>query len=135
MRLCNFSPAALVPHLDRKLHRRRKPMKRPLALALGLVLGFSATAAFAQRADRNVDLPIVRSLNWFGFVAGDDIRAACTPGSRDRIRLVYNALWEEQVRTYEINLQADGTAGLNIGVLVDQGNVSSVTIAAGEDAL
>ena len=87
--------------------------------------------AWAQRPDRNVDQPIVRSLNWFAYVGGDDIRAACRPGERSRIRLVYNALWEEQVRTYEIFLQPDGTAGLNIGVLADQGaatNVSSIFI-------
>ena len=47
------------------------------------------------------------------------------PGGRNRLRLIYNALWEEQVRTYEIFLQPDGTAGLNIGVLADQGNVGS----------
>jgi hypothetical protein len=109
-------------------------MKLSFAIALGLVFGLSATAS-AQRADRNVDMPIVRSVNWFGFVGGDDIRASCVSGGRDRLRLVYNALWEEQVRTYEIYLQPDGTAGLNVGVLADQGSVSAVTIAAGEDAL
>ncbi len=35
--------------------------------------------------------------------------------------MIYNALWEEQVRAYEIYLQPDGVAGMNIGVLVDQG--------------
>ncbi len=57
-------------------------MKLLFALVLGSVFGLSA-AASAQRADRNVDMPIVRSLNWFSFVGGDDIRAACAPGSRD----------------------------------------------------
>ncbi len=51
------------------------------------------------------------------------------------MRLVYNALWEEQVRTYEIYLQTNGTAGLNVGILADQGNVSALAIASGEDAL
>jgi hypothetical protein len=103
-------------------------------LALGLVL-FSSTTAFAQRANRNVDTPVVRSLNWFGYVGGDDIRAACTPGGRNHIRLVYNALWEEQVRTYEIFLQPDGTAGLNFGVLADQGDVSNLLVGSGGDVL
>jgi len=58
----------------------------------------------------------VRSLNWFSYVAAEDIRAACRPGGRNRLRLVYNALWEEQVRAYEVFLQPDGTAGVNIGV-------------------
>jgi hypothetical protein len=95
-------------------------MNKVMAAALGLTMAV-ASAAWAQRPDRNVDQPIVRSLNWFSYVASDDIRAACRPGGRDRLRLVYNALWEEQVRTYELFLQPDGTAGLNIGVLVDQG--------------
>jgi hypothetical protein len=109
-------------------------MKLLFALVLGSAFGFSATAS-AQRADRNVDMPIVRSINWFGFVGGDDIHASCASGGRDRVRLTYNALWEEQVRAYEIYLQADGTAGLNVGVLADQGNVSALTLAAGEDVL
>ena len=107
-------------------------MMKVMAAALGLTFAV-ATAAWAQRSERNVDQPIVRSLNWFSYVAGDDIRAACRPGERSRVRLVYNALWEEQVRTYELFLQPDGTAGLNMGVLVDQGpatNVSSIFIGS-----
>ena len=105
-------------------------MKRIMAAALGLTLGMVSTAG-AQRADRSVDQPIVRSLNWFSYVAAEDIRAACRPGGRNRVRLIYNALWEEQVRAYEVFLQPDGTAGLNIGVLADQAPatiVSSITI-------
>jgi hypothetical protein len=109
-------------------------MRLAPVVALGLVL-FSAATAFAQRANRNVDTPVVRSLNWFGYVGGDDIRAACTPGGRNHIRLVYNALWEEQVRTYEIFLQPDGTAGLNFGVLADQGDVSNFLVGSGGDVL
>jgi hypothetical protein len=114
------------------LAKEGRNMKRIMVAALGLSLSMMTTA-WAQRADRNVDQPVVRSLNWFGYVAAEDIRAACRPGSRNRLRLVYNALWEEQVRTYEIFLQPDGTAGLNVGVLVDQGpatDVSSITIGA-----
>jgi len=93
----------------------------------------AACGAWAQRADRNVEQPIVRSFNWFDYVAGDDVRAACKPGGRSRVRLVYNAIWEEQVRTYEVFLQPDGTAGLNIGVLADQGVVANVLINEGAD--
>src|SRR5438105_4793936 len=106
--------------LVRKLHGKEgRIMKRIMAAALGLTLAMASTAS-AQRADRNVDQPIVRSLNWFSYVAAEDIRAACRPGGRSRLRLIYNALWEEQVRAYELFLQPDGTAGLNIGVLADQ---------------
>jgi len=55
----------------------------------------------------DVDNPLTRKFTWISFLAGDDIRAACQPGSPDRFRLVYNGHWNEQVRVYEI-----GFAGL-----------------------
>src|SRR5471030_2730397 len=90
----------------------------------------ASSAAFAQRPEQRIDQPLTRSLNWFAYVGGDDIREACRPGGRNRIRLIYNALWEEQVRTYEFILQPDGTAGLTTRVLADQGLVTSVIIGS-----
>lgn len=96
------------------------------SLPLIVILVMSAgSTALAQRPDRNVDKPIVRSFHWFDYVAADDIRRSCEVGGRNRLRLVYNALWEEQVRTYEIFLQPDGTAGLTIGVLDGRGAVTN----------
>jgi hypothetical protein len=104
--------------------------------AVALALAFAAAVpAWAQRADRNVDLPVVRSVSWFGYVGGDDIRAACQPGTRSHIRLIYNALWEEQVRAYDLFPQPDGTAGLNVGVLADQGNVATLSVSNGLDVM
>lgn len=105
-------------------------MRLVMALLLATV---AIVPAMAQRPDRNVDQPIVRSFHWFSYVAGDDIREACVPGGRNRVRLVYNAIWEEQVRTYEIFLQPDGVAGLNIGVLSDQGRANSISIGSPGD--
>ena len=99
-----------------------------------LVAG-SGTAALAQRADDKVNPPISRSANWFAYVGANDIRQVCTPGGRNRLRLIYNALYEEQVRTYEIFLQPDGVAGMSMGVLADQGNVSNITIGRAADVL
>ncbi|MBS0540791.1 MAG: hypothetical protein JSR47_18665 [Proteobacteria bacterium] len=100
------------------------------AVAFGLAWSLAAAGpSWAQRAGPNVDAPVLRTFNWFGYVGGDDIRDRCRPGSRNRIRLVYNGLWEEQVRTYELTLQPDGTAGLDVGVLADQGDLSSLLIA------
>ena len=121
-------PARLV----QKLHGKEgKNMKKAMAAALGLTFAIASTA-WAQRPAPSVDQLIVRSLNWFSYVASEDIRVGCQPGARSRMRLIYNALWEEQVRTYELFLQPDGTAALNTGVLVDQGtatNVSSILIS------
>lgn len=109
-------------------------MGRVFAAACGLILA-ATSAALAQRPDRNVELPIVRSIHWFDYVAGNDIRAACGKDGRNRLRLVYNAIYDEQVRTYEIFLQPDGTAGMNVGVLADQGNVSNLALFDGSDVL
>jgi hypothetical protein len=109
-------------------------MKAVLAAVLTLGL-LTPMAAAAQRADRYVDPPIVRSFNWFSYVGGNDIREACGKDGRGRLRLVYNAIYDEQVRTYEVFLQPDGTAGLEIGVLADQGDVSSLRIGDAGDVL
>jgi hypothetical protein len=98
-----------------------------------LGLAFVASSAAAQRADRKVEQPIVRSFNWFTYVAGDDIHGACGTDGRNRLRLVYNAIYNEQVRVYEIYLQPDGTAGMTVGVLADQGDVSNLSIADPSD--
>ena len=49
-------------------------MKWMSVAAFGLALAASPMAS-AQRPDRYVDPPIVRSFNWFAYVGGDDIRA------------------------------------------------------------
>ena len=109
-------------------------MKWTFGIALGLALA-AASPASAQRTDRYVDPPIVRSFNWFSYVGGSDIREACNKEGRNRLRLTYNAIYSEQVRTYEVFLQPDGTAGLNIGVLADQGVVSNLLLRDGGDVL
>ncbi len=53
--------------------------------------------------------PVVRKATWFSYLDGTDIRTACGEGAPDRYRLVYNARYEQQVRSYEIT--ADGTGG------------------------
>jgi hypothetical protein len=109
-------------------------MKWMSAAAFALALAASSMAS-AQRPDRYVDPPIVRSFNWFAYVGGDDIRANCGKDGRNRMRLIYNAIYSEQVRTYELFLQPDGTTGLGIDVLADQGVVSNLLMNNGGDAL
>ena len=103
-------------------------MKAKSAMAVLALLIGGAVAACDMPPERAVDMPLTRTLNWFAYAGGDDIRAACTPQGRSRIRLVYNALWEEQVRTYEVFLQPDGTAGIATRVLADQGVVTNVLV-------
>src|SRR5215813_10182543 len=64
-------------------------------------------AACSYRGD--IDNPVVRKVSWFSYLDGTDIRVACTEGAQDRYRLVYNARYEEQLRSYEV--VADGGGG------------------------
>ncbi len=77
---------------------------RRFAFTAVAALGLAACTTFDGLADN----PVERSLTWFSFVAGDDIRAACTTGSPDQYRFVYNAVYERQIRAYELRLGADG---------------------------
>jgi hypothetical protein len=68
---------------------------------LVLILG-SALALGACTADGGTGNPITRPFQWFSYANGDDIRASCVPGGNAKYRLIYNALYEEQVRVYNI---------------------------------
>lgn len=72
-------------------------MIRPL-LRLAAFLALTGTAA-AQGIPTN---PIGRTFQWPDIMAGNDIRAACAPGAPERWRFVYNAIYSEQVRSYDI---------------------------------
>jgi hypothetical protein len=61
------------------------------------------------------DFPVFRSFGWFRFLDGRDIRQACGSAGDDRYRLVFNAVWGEQVRIYEITT---GPGGANLATRV-----------------
>ncbi len=86
------------------------------ALALGLGLAASLLGC-APREGALAD-PLQRNFQWFNYVGGVDIRSACGPTSPPRYRFVYNAVWEEQVRTYDLErLPAGQGALLKINVI------------------
>lgn len=92
----------------------------PLAAATAFVLGLAACTYTGE----DIGNPFRRKVQWFSFVEGADIAAACAPGSAERFRLVYNALWDQQVRIYEWDAQG---AELKISV-VRRGNVATITL-------
>jgi hypothetical protein len=77
---------------------------RRFAVTAVATLGLAACTTF----EGSVDNPVERSLTWFSYVAGDDIRAACSTNSPDQYRFVYNAVYERQIRAYDLHLSADG---------------------------
>lgn len=60
--------------------------------------------ALAGCADTsNVDNPLLARFSWFQYLAGQDIKAACTTAEAPaRYRFVYNAVFDEQVRAYDL---------------------------------
>ncbi len=77
------------------------PMRR-LVVLLALA-GCTATGI--------ADDPITRTFQWGDVMAGNDIRRSCGPGAPERWRFIYNGVYSEQVRVYEID-----TGGLDARV-------------------
>jgi hypothetical protein len=76
----------------------------------------------------NVDTPVVGRLQWFSFIGGDDIRRQCAPGAPARYRFVYNAVYNEQVRVYDV---IRTPAGADFGVRITSGQISLVGYVPG----
>lgn len=82
-----------------------------------VVVAFLVLAGCAVRDPATSD-PLTRNLQWFSYVGGDDIRENCSTSGPTRYRFVYNAVWEEQVRTYDVErLPAGQGAMLTIRVI------------------
>ena len=56
--------------------------------------------------------PIPRTLEWFSYIAGEDLQVACREGAPEIYRFVYNAVYTEQVRTYDLTLDGPDSGGL-----------------------
>ena len=68
-----------------------------------LAAGLSGGLLFAACVyEGGIDAPGTQKFTWFSYVSGDDIRAACEPGGLEKYRFVYNARYDEQLRSYEI---------------------------------
>lgn len=82
-----------------------------LSLAVAAVLAVSACAATEGGADNSV----LRKFQWFSYMEGGDFRDTCKVGAENRYRLIYNAVYTEQVRIYELSEQ---TSSLHTRVLL-----------------
>jgi hypothetical protein len=68
-------------------------------VAIGLAAPTLAAPTMAQAIASD---PISRTFRWPDILAGNDIRRACGPGAPERWRFVYNAIYSEQVRSYDV---------------------------------
>lgn len=96
--------------LWRAMRRRRSAAGRRI-LRLCLLSGALLLASCTYRGD--LETPFAQKLTWFSLLNGDDIRQSCHAGAPDRIRLVYNGRYHEQLRVYD--LVASDSAGRNAG--------------------
>jgi hypothetical protein len=92
-------------------NRLTKTFTRCVILA-GVAAGLVGCASIGQ-----TDNPIVRNFTWDRYVGGDDIARACAPGQPARLRLVYNAIENQQRRAYDFTAQPDGGAMLEAQVI------------------
>jgi len=64
--------------------------------------GSLALMLLASLVGCSLDNPVGRSLGWFSYLDAADIRDNCAVGTGARYRVVYNAVWGEQVRSYDV---------------------------------
>ncbi len=92
----------------------------------GLAAVVTATVA-ACAPSTDYDNPIYRELTWFDYLNANEIRSGCAPGAADRYRLIYNGVYIQQVRTYDVTMgpQDDSTHSLKTRVVVPRGQKPS----------
>lgn len=93
---------------------------------LRLTFALAAVAALASCTWTGGDIgdPLERKSHWFSFVEGEDIRTSCAVGTPDRVRLVFNAVYDEQLRIYEL----DALRRVLTVRVVDQGNAGRLSL-------
>jgi hypothetical protein len=47
--------------------------------------------------------PVSRNVTWFDYVGGEGLKAACGPGATTRLRFVYNGIYDQQIRSYDLH--------------------------------
>ena len=52
--------------------------------------------------------PVSRNVGWFDYVGGEGLKAACGPGAATRLRFVYNGIYDQQIRSYDVRELRDG---------------------------
>ncbi|MGD1876614.1 MAG: hypothetical protein ACFB13_03840 [Kiloniellaceae bacterium] len=78
----------------------------------GLLLA-AALAGCSYQGD--IDNPATIKATWFSYLNGDDMRAGCVEGAPLHYRLIYNADYDKQLRSYEVVGDAPGGGGAGGG--------------------
>ncbi len=102
--------------------------------ALLLFLAAFTLTACAYGGSGNTN-PVIRKLTWFSYINGNDIRAGCTAGEDvpRRYRFVYNGVYQEQIRTYDIVAAPDGSEGVMTARVVGPTRINRLFINSFSD--
>ena len=73
--------------------------------------------------------PVGRTLTWFSYVGGADLRAACQPGAADALRFVYNGRYTDQVRTYDVTTDPVGPGAVFLARANDRSNILALNLS------
>ncbi len=110
------------------VRRRRQDGRVRSRTVMAAVLGGTLMVLAGCTYRGPADDFLTQRATWFSYLNGDDLRAACLPGAPERLRLVYNADFNRQARTYDVTVEPDG------GAVVRQ-SVAQGLAASGRDLL
>lgn len=97
--------------LAKRLEVRRLSLRLVRRLFPVLAAAGPAFALAACTYGGQIDRPYTQKATWFSYVNGDDIRTRCANiDDHWEVRLIYNADYERQVRTYDLVPDGSGRA-------------------------
>lgn len=103
----------------------------------GVVVGAVLLSACAF--DGDTLNPFKRKTSWYSYLQAEDLRAACVPGQLDgqgdSMRLVYNAIHTEQIRTYDITMAFAADGALSSDTSAEPAAMSMATRVLGPSNL
>jgi len=85
----------------------------------------AGSLASCTYAGGDIGDPLTRKFHWFSYVAGDDLRKSCAASGPDRYRVVYNGVYGEQLRMYDL----DAVRRLLVVHVTRPGNASTVVLS------
>ncbi len=97
---------------------------RSLAV-LALVGAISACTSGGQGYQDN---PAARKFTWFSYIKGEDLQSNCRPGAPDSYRFVYNGIYVEQVRSYDIEPAPDPKLARMTTRVTEKANLSNMEL-------
>lgn len=100
----------------------------PLSVVLvALSIGISGCAY--QPGETVGQNPVARKFTWFSYLDGRDIRENCTQGSPLRLRAVYNGIYDEQIRTYDLKPRLGEAGAFDLSVrVIGEADLSEIKV-------